>query len=149
MRTGKTLSFSLEVARLFMLDVGRLGGRHQKRENLQSVRIITPLRPLVSNSSDRYHACYSSRPFQECIHLSARVSTSPGRGCLCIKKQKYLERVGHSSLRIRQVLYDRSRAFRKHVILFPITTRKRPSLRGSCRSELIRAGSKSQPTLVG
>jgi hypothetical protein len=71
---------------------------------------------------------------QQCVHLSARTSTGPGRRC---PRDRYHEGVGYSSLSIREVLYRRSGAFRERVVLLP-------ALSALCCSE-----GGSQSTLIG
>jgi hypothetical protein len=93
---GKMPSFSLEGAQSLMLDAVHLGGEHQMPEIQKSVRTTPPHFMVFNPLRSTY------RFSQQCIHLSARTSTGPGCSC---PHDLYHGGVGHSPLRVRELLY--------------------------------------------
>ena len=108
-----------------MQDVIQLVGKRRMPESYKAVRTIPHIIELGSLRS-------TLRFSQQCIHLSARTSSGPGRRF----PRDWHNGVGYLSLSIREVLYCRSGAFQERVLL--------PASLAPCRSE-----GGWQSTLVG
>lgn len=89
-----------------MQDVIQLVGKRRVLESYKAVRTIPHIIEFGSLKS-------TLRFFQQCIHLSARTSTGPGRGF----PRGWHNGVGYLSISFREVLYCRSGAFQERVLL--------------------------------